>query len=334
MNVKDRPRLGRGLKGLISVHPIQIATPGGGGDHQARGDTPGDHNGQAVLTSVALDLISPNPHQPREKMDAVALAGLAVSIGVVGVLQPVLLRPDPAQAGRYQLVAGHRRTAAARIAGLTHIPSVIRHDSTEETQAEWALIENVQRQDLNPIERARAYKAYLERFGLSQTQAAERLGEDRAVISNHLRLLDLNTGVQDLVARGLLSAGHAKVLAGVAEPAVQDALANRCITEGLNVRRLEELAAELAAAAAATAEARAAQAAAGSGGADGSPRRLTARSPHILELEQDLGHKLGTKVKILPAKRKNSGKIVIHYFSIHDFERITEQLGPTGDDKL
>lgn len=328
MNVKDRPRLGRGLKGLISVSPIQIATPGGG-DQQAAaaggGESVGD--GKTTLRLVALDLISPNPHQPREKMDPTALAGLAVSIGVVGVLQPILLRPDPEQPGRYQLVAGHRRTAAAKIAGLTQIPAIIRSDTTEETQAEWALIENVQRQDLNPIERGRAYKAYLERFGLSHTQAAQRLGEDRAVISNHLRLLELNPGVQDLVARGLLSAGHAKVLAGVTDAAGQDGLANRCITEGLTVRRLEELTAEqIAGAAPGAAE----------GGADeaGTPRRLTARSPHILELEQDLGHKLGTRVKILPAKRKNAGKIVIHYFSIHDFERITDKLGPAGVDKF
>src|SRR5262249_37177100 len=152
--------------------------------------------------------------------------------------QPVILRANGE--GRYQLIAGHRRTQAAKIAGLAKVPAIVRHDSTDERQAEWALVENIQRDDLNAIDRAKGYRAYIEKFQLTHAQAAQRLGEDRATISNFLRLLDLNAGVQDLVSRGILSAGHAKVLAGVTDPAKQDSLANRTVAEGISVRKLEE----------------------------------------------------------------------------------------------
>jgi ParB family chromosome partitioning protein len=184
-------------------------------------------------------------------------------------------------------------------------------------QAEWALIENIQREDLNPIERAKAYRNYVDMFNFTHAQAAERLGEDRATISNFLRLLDLNAGVQDLVARGLLSAGHAKVLAGVTEAARQDALANRAVAEGLSVRKLEELVsappAELTGKEQETAVA-------------AHTRTLTAKSPHVVELEQELSRKLGTRLRIFPSKKKNTGKIVIQYYSLDEFDRIVEKF--------
>ena len=222
------------------------------------------------------------------------------------------------EGGRYQLVAGHRRTQAAKLAGLTHVPALLRHDSTEAQQAEWALIENIQRQDLNPIERAKAYRSYIDTFKLTHYQAADRLGEDRATISNFLRMLDLNAGIQDLIARGLLSAGHAKVLAGISDKSRQDALANRAVAEGLSVRKLEEAAAvspgDLS-------------------GRTTVPRRfsghtrtLTAKSPHVVELEQELSRKLGTRLRIFPSKKKNTGKIVIQYFSLDEFDRIVEKF--------
>ena len=217
--------------------------------------------------------------------------------------------------GRYQLVAGHRRTQAAKLAGLTHIPALLRHDSTEAQQAEWALIENIQRQDLNPIERSKAYRSYVDTFKVTHAQAAERLGEDRATISNFLRLLDLNAGIQDLIARGLLSAGHAKVLAGISDKDRQDALANRAVADGLSVRKLEELAAapDLNAADKSTA-------------VSAHTRTLTAKSPHVVELEQELSRKLGTKLRIFPSKKKNTGKIVIQYYSLDEFDRIVEKF--------
>jgi ParB family transcriptional regulator, chromosome partitioning protein len=315
MNVKDRPRLGRGLKSLIS-HPVGImspAMPEAGGQGAATGSTPLPVNGDRFL-EVDVTLIDPNPHQPRATMDPTALQELAASIRSSGILQPVILKPVD---GRYQLVAGHRRTEAARIAGLTKVPALLRHDSTEAQQAEWALIENIQRQDLNPIERAMAYRTYIETFQSTHAQAAERLGEDRATISNFLRLLDLNAGVQDLVARGLLSAGHAKVLAGVSDPARQDALANRAVGEGLSVRKLEEVVA--APPADVTAQEQPTT-------VSGHTRTLTAKSPHVVELEQELSRKLGTKLRIFPSKKKNTGKIVIQYYSLDEFDRIVEKF--------
>jgi ParB family transcriptional regulator, chromosome partitioning protein len=309
MNVKDRPRLGRGLKSLIS-HPIGVVSPPESLPHPTPLPAPdGDR-----YAEVDVALIDANPHQPRGPIDPVTLQELAASIKMSGVLQPVILKPVN---GRFQLVAGHRRTEAARLAGLTRIPALLRHDSTEAQQAEWALIENIQRQDLNPIERAKAYRSYVDTFQLTHAQAAERLGEDRATISNFLRLLDLNAGVQDLVARGLLTAGHAKVLAGVTEAARQDALANRTVAEGLSVRKLEELVtnppADVTGAERETAVA-------------AHTRTLTAKSPHVVELEQELSRKLGTKLRIFPSKKKNTGKIVIQYYSLDEFDRIVEKF--------
>jgi ParB family transcriptional regulator, chromosome partitioning protein len=310
MSVKDRSRLGRGLKALISS-PVTVSPP----MPSSASTTPTDPRN--LITDIPLDAIVPNPHQPRVSMDPTALRELANSIKYSGVLQPIIVQPLPdTHPPRYQLVAGHRRTEAAKLAGLTTIPAIIRHDATEEHQAEWALIENIQREDLNAIERAKAYRSYVDKFSLTHAQAAQRLGEDRATISNFLRLLDLNGGVQDLVARGILSTGHAKVLAGVTDPARQDAFANRVVTEGLSVRKLEEL---IAAPLSTDAESDTTTVSAHT-------RTLTAKSPHVVELEQDLSRKLGTKLRIFPSKKKNTGKILIQYFSLDEFDRIVEKF--------
>ncbi len=308
MQTRNKPRLGRGLSALMSdpviIDDSAVAQPG---------ENAGGVHGR--LAEIQITEIDDNPHQPREKLDPAALAELAASIKSTGVLQPVIVREH---AGRYQLIAGHRRTSAARQAGLTTVPALVRNDSTDEQQVEWALIENIQRQDLNPIERARAYRTYVQRFELTHAQAAERLGEDRTTISNFLRLLDLNPGVQDMVGRGLLSAGHAKVLAGVADASRQDALANRCVLDGLSVRKLEELMNEPPSEpVAATTEI--------------SPHTRQLKSAHIVELEQALSRKLGTKLRIMPAQKKGSGKIVIQYFSLDDFDRLTEIMGYKQD---
>ena len=168
-------------------------------------------------------------------------------------------------------IGGPRRRSSPSLS--RSVPAIVRLDTTDERQAEWALIENIQREDLNAIERAKAYRAYVDKFSLTHGQAAERLGEDRTTITNFLRLLELNPGVQDLVARGILSAGHAKVLAGITDKAKQDALANRAVTEGLSVRKLEELLN------APTAEPETTTVAPHT-------RTLSAKSPHVVELEQ------------------------------------------------
>ncbi len=311
MTVKDRPRLGRGLKSLIST-PVTVS-PAAIVSHTPPAENTGEAGERLAL--IPVDAIDPNPHQPRAAMDPMALQELANSIKTSGVLQPIIVRPGSPTGGtpRYELVAGHRRTEAAKLAGLTVVPAIVRPDTTDERQAEWALIENIQREDLNAIERARAYRAYVDKFSLTHGQAAERLGEDRTTITNFLRLLELNAGVQDLVARGILSAGHAKVLAGVTDKAKQDSLANRAVTEGLSVRKLEELLSAPAVEAETTTVAP-------------HTRTLSAKSPHVVELEQDLSRKLGTKLRIFPSKKKNTGKIVIQYFSLDEFDRIVDKF--------
>jgi ParB family transcriptional regulator, chromosome partitioning protein len=311
MSVKDRPRLGRGLKSLIST-PVGV---------QAGHPPLGSHGVGTLpteqLLEIELERIEPNPHQPRASIDPVTLKELAASIKASGVLQPVIVRAGTHVDGvtRYQLIAGHRRTQAAKLAGLSRIPAIVRHDSTDERQAEWALVENIQRDDLNAIDRAKAYRSYIETFNLTHAQAAERLGEDRTTITNFLRLLELNPGVQDLVGRGILSAGHAKVLAGVTDPPRQDALANRAVAEGVSVRKLEEW----ASASDGPVEAETTEVA-------GHIRTLVAKSAHVVELEQELSRKLGTRLRIFPSKKKNTGKIVIQYFSLDEFDRIVEKF--------
>ncbi|HTV47726.1 MAG TPA: ParB/RepB/Spo0J family partition protein [Phycisphaerae bacterium] len=312
MSSANRPRLGRGLNALIlprephvdsapSVAVMDAATPIPPAEAH-------DLNPTHRVQDIPLVLIDPNPHQPRESMDQVVLDELAASIRVHGVLQPVLvLRVQD----RYQLVAGHRRAAAAKSAGLQTIPAIVRSDSSPERQSEWALIENIQRQDLNPMERAKAYRTYIDQFHLTHSQAAQQLGEDRATVSNFLRLLDLPQFVQAVLRENKISAGHAKVLAGIDSPERQESLAKAVVDQGLSVRQLEQLAAA---------------------GADphvGSTvsehtRRL--KSAHILELEQELSRKLGAKLRIFPSRKKGKGKIVIHYYSLDNFDGIAAKL--------
>lgn len=306
MAIKDRPRLGKGLKSLISTQSVvTVKVP------EASANTPlSELPAGEALAQLPIGLIDPNPYQPRENVDPISLRELAASIEVSGLLQPIVVKPV---GDRYQLIAGHRRTEAARLAGFPTISAIVR-GGTERDQAELALIENIQRSDLNPIERARAYRKLTEHFSLTHAELAEKLGEDRTTITNFLRLLELNPGVQDLVARGLLSAGHAKVLAGLADPALQDTYANRCVAEGLSVRKLEELIALPPSANTQTVD------------VASHARTLVAKSAHIVEVEEELSRKLGTRVRILPAAKKNTGKLVIQYFSLDEFDRIVEKF--------
>ena len=304
-------RLGRGLNALITqrtkqpVSHDQMNTTRG----SSEADNP-QHPSVAVdqhirIYEISIDQIDDNPAQPRQNIDSGALSELAQSVRTHGILQPILLK----QVGqRYQLVAGHRRTAAAKLAGLLTVPAIIRTDTTPEQQIEWALIENIQRQDLNAIERAKAYSAYIQRFSMTHSQAAERLGEDRTTITNFLRLLDLPGDIQDLLISGALSTGHAKVLAGIDDADRQTALAALAAQQGLSVRRLEALARESGAAAPRV------------------PKPGAVRTPNVLDMEQRISRQLGTKLRIIPSRKKGAGKVVIQYFSVDDFDRIFGQF--------
>ncbi len=191
-----------------------------------------------VLRMIPLDRIEVNPYQPRGQFDEEALTELTESIRRHGVIQPVTVRSLPD--GRYQIISGERRVRAARAAGLKHIPAYVR-DTDDNALLELALIENIQRADLNPIEIALAYQRMIEELGISQEEVARRVGKKRSSVTNYLRLLKLSPAVQRAVLEGKISMGHARALAGVQDEAAQEALLDRILAEGLSVRQLEKL---------------------------------------------------------------------------------------------
>jgi ParB family chromosome partitioning protein len=202
---------------------------------------------------------------------------------------------------------------AAKTAGLANVPAIIRDSITPEQQTEWALIENIHRENLNPLEKATAYRTYIDRFHLTHAQAAERLGQDRTSISNHLRLLELHSDIQAMIRGGNLSFGHAKILAGVEDPQRQLQLARLAAEGGMSVRELER-------------QASVTDAAQPSAETVVREHSRTVKSAHVIELEQELSRKLGTKLRIFPSRRKGSGKLVIQYFSLDEFDRIVGAL--------
>jgi len=252
---------------------------------------------------VPLDLITPNPQQPRQHFDADTLAALAASIREVGVLQPVVLRPADAE-GEYVLVAGERRCRAARLAGLDDVPAVIRDDTDDTSSLTEALVENVQREDLTPLEEAAAYRQLLEDFGLTHADIAERVGRSRSAVTNTLRLLQLPAAIQGMLERGELTAGHARPLLSVEDDAYATHIAEKVVEEGWSVRQVEE-----------AARARHSE-----------PQQPVVAPPKavrpaaIIELEERLSDQLSTNVKINYGSK--GGKLVIGFSSLNDLERI------------
>lgn len=268
----------------------------------------------ATLREVPVSQIEPNQHQPRGYFDEEALVSLTDSIRELGVLQPILVRP--AGIDRYELIAGERRWRAAKRAGLQTVPAVVRKID-ETASLEQALVENLHREDLHPMEEAAAYQQLIEDFHLSHEEVARRVGRSRSAVSNMLRLFQLPPSIQKLVAERQLSAGHARALLGTPDRAFQEALARRTIAEELSVRDVEE--AVRARSGAAGDEAAEAEGGTGrTGGATAPGRRL--RPPGLLELESLLSDRLDTRVKVsMGAKR---GKVTIEFASLEDLERI------------
>ncbi len=327
---KRSPRLGRGLSSLIAggqtpsdddASPAGTYAPADTSAASADAAAPGSDASAHAPLEVPVDRIAPNPHQPRRDFDEDELAGLADSIRRQGLLQPLVVSPSGGDHEAFTLIAGERRLRAARLAGLQAVPCVVR-DADQRQLAEWALVENLQRSDLNPMERAEGYRQYMERFDLSQAQAAERLGQPRTTISNHLRILALHPSVQSSIRSGALSFGHAKVLAGLPEdPDAQAALAARAVEEGWSVRQLERTLAEPGESPASPAVHQVA-----------SPKPAPAKAPHIRDLEDQLTRAAGTRVRIRPGRGKNRGRIIIDYYSLDDFDRIAEALGLVIED--
>jgi len=320
-SVGGKRRLGRGLASLITNSVPAPQTPPAhkpisvpiDQDVETRAVAAAQAPRGARPREIPVDQIAPNPHQPRRDFDSEQLAELTASVREHGILQPLLVttKGDGPVDSPYVLIAGERRLRAAKLAGLPAVPCVLR-DADSRQLLEWAIIENVQRSDLNPIDRAKAYRDYIDRFSLTQAQAAQRLSQPRATIANYLRLLDLSDDVQQLLLTGGLSFGHAKVLAGLAgRPEVQLALAGKAAARNLSVRQLEALvAAENSTAA-----------------NPPSTRSRNSKPPYILDLEQQLSAAAGTRVTIRTGRAKDTGAITIEFYSLDVFDRINGALG-------
>lgn len=253
---------------------------------------------------IAIDLISPNPDQPRQSFPPAEMAELTESIRRNGILQPLLLRPHPQQPGRYQIIAGERRWRAAQAAQLHEAPAVIR-DLSDRDVLEIAIIENVQRADLNPIDEAAGYGQLIEKFQYTQVQLAEAMGKSRPYIANMLRLMSLPEQVRDLVSSGALSAGHARALITAENP---HALAQRVIAEGLSVRQTETLAKHITQSQATK------------------TRSVQDKDADTRVLESDISAALGLTVKI-DHKGKNGGQVSIQYKTLEELDSLCQILG-------
>ncbi|MEE6674260.1 ParB/RepB/Spo0J family partition protein [Pediococcus acidilactici] len=263
----------------------------------------------ASYQMIAVDKIRPNPFQPRRIFDRKKLVELANSIKESGIFQPLVLRQPISAVERYEIIAGERRYRASIIAGLTEVPAIIR-DFSDETTREAAIVENLQREDLSPLEEAEAYQAMIEELGLTQAQVSERLGKSRPYIANYLRLLGLPTAVKELLQAGEISMGQARTLLGVKQERQIEKLAQRTVQEGLTVRQLEKIVNQINATKTPKATAKVAQ---------------QHKPPFIREVENQLAERLGTKALVV-ARSKQKGKIEINYESMSDLNRILELL--------
>ncbi len=300
-----KPRLGRGLNALLGdLSDVSTGNPATTAE-------------VGPASKLAIDRIHFNPYQPRKQFDPDELKSLTDSVRTHGILQPLVVRPV---AEGYQLIAGERRLRAAQAAGLTEVP--VHVVALEDQQMfEAALVENIQRSDLNPIEKAQGFKDYLERFGLTQEQLGAKLGLDRTTISNLLGLLNLAEEVQNAVRNGQISMGHAKILKGIPEPDRQVALCRETIMKNYSVHALELIVKQQRLEALAAAAAGATPGAAAPAG----KREPVEKTAHVKGLEDELRQRLAVKVEI-KVKAKDKGQIVIAFESNDDFERILDVL--------
>jgi len=304
---KERPRhLGRGLQSLlgpiissgIDTEQVIPSTP-------SIPNFPPDKELRESLQTINIESISPNPYQARTVWNEQDLAELTESIKANGIIQPIIVRPTGTG---FQLIAGERRLRAAELASMKTIPALVRH-ATDEQLHEWALVENIHRVDLNPIERAKAYHDYISAFSLTQAEAAERLGEDRSVLANYIRLLDLPNEIKQMLTDGRLSMGHARAILALPTDELRRKLANRAMAGRLSVREVERLVRKYLA---------------GSGQVKTTVRT---KPPHIVDIENKLSSQLGTKVIIETRKSGHRGKIIIEFYSLDEFDGILERIG-------
>jgi ParB family transcriptional regulator, chromosome partitioning protein len=301
MMPQQKRGLGKGLGALIPSGPLGAGTAVFG-EPEAGLPAAG-----AYLEEVPLREIRPNPRQPRQIFDEDTLAELAASIAAVGLLQPVVVRK--VGPGGYELIMGERRWRASQLAGIEVIPAIVRQTPDDELLRN-ALMENLHREQLNPLEEAAAYQQLLDDFAVTHEELARRVGRSRPHISNTIRLLNLPPAVQKRVAAGVLSAGHARALLSIDDPALQEQLALRIVAEGLSVRAVEEIVA-LGAAPAKNAR---------------TPAPRAPVAPGLKDLADRLSDVFDTRVKVELGQRK--GKIVVEFASLEDLERIVRSMSP------
>ncbi len=304
---KEKPKhLGRGLASLLSpIISAESELNQLSSDITALANFPKDKELHNSLREISIDLISPNPYQPRMAWNQQELAELAESIKISGILQPILVRPTGA---RFELIAGERRLRAAQLAALKTIPALVR-PATDEQLLELALIENIHRTNLNPIERAKAYQNYIGTFSLSQAEAAARLGEDRSVVANYLRLLDLPEEIKQMLIDGQLTMGHARAILALPTDELRRKLANRALAGRLSVREVERLVRRY------------------SSVTNQTKSKSVGKLPHIIDLENKMSSFFGTKVSIETRKNGQKGRIGIEFYSIDEFDRIIDKMG-------
>lgn len=307
--------MGKGLESLLAKTvevspPEPLAT-----DESLKEDTPSP-SGVVVqeqvdtfegLVYLSTTSIIPNARQPRQVFDDDAITALADSIKTAGLMQPIVVR-NTSTSGEYELVAGERRWRAAQIAGLAKLPCIVK-DLDDKTSAEWALIENLQREDLNPIDRAEAFDRLVVDFNATQKEIASQLGIDRSSVANFLRLNDLEPSVKDAVRDGRLSMGHAKVILGIPDTSTSKAIARRCAREQWSVRELERQLKKQT-------------------GRNSTKAKTeqTALEMYMQNLADQLGNHLGTKAIISVGKKKGTGKLTIEFYSNDQFEGILDTL--------
>ncbi|MCA1821379.1 MAG: ParB/RepB/Spo0J family partition protein [Pseudonocardiaceae bacterium] len=300
--IQRKGGLGRGLAALIPTAPVDT-----GVDPARLTDSPVDRIVGAVYQEVPIAAIVPNPRQPRQVFDDETLAELAHSIREFGLLQPIVVRP--LDDGRYELVMGERRWRAAQQADLDCIPAIVR-STADDAMLRDALLENIHRVQLNPLEEAAAYQQLLDDFGVTHEQLASRIGRSRPVITNTIRLLKLPVAVQRRVAVGVLSAGHARALLSLDQPVAQEELAARIVAEGLSVRATEE----------AVTLSRTEPVKTPAKPAASRPMR----APGLQHLAESLSDAFDTRVKVELGRRK--GRIVVEFGSLEDLKRITDLM--------
>ena len=315
-------RLGRGLGSLIGT-PVKIEQPSVQ-DPESSGPSltatplasPPTMAAEAAIASgsgirmLKLDSIRPNPKQPRQRFSEEAISSLAESIRSAGLMQPIVVRPD---ARGFEIVAGERRWRAFGLIGKSEIPAIVKAVD-DQTAAEWALIENLQREDLDALERADGIARLMEEFGLSQTAVATQIGLDRTTVTNLLRLRDADPALRDALVKSLVTQGHAKALLGVTDIARRGKLLDQCIAEGWSVRETER-------------RVQKAHLEPQKGSSEDERSAAAGRTAHVVDLEKRLAQHLGTKVAISLGRKKGRGRLSLEFFSIEQFDGLLQKIG-------